>query len=77
MNDIVSMDRQEEGGHGVSGDGDRNMDDVVANFMMSPSLGQSDQNDLFENFFAISPLKSLTPSLASPDCDINDIVSDP
>ncbi|VDK39348.1 unnamed protein product [Taenia asiatica] len=77
MNGIVSMDRQEDAGRGVSGDGDRNMDDVVASFMMSPSLGQSDQNDLFENFFAISPLKSLTSSLASPDCDINDIVPDP
>ncbi|KAH9280917.1 Coiled-coil and C2 domain-containing protein 1-like [Echinococcus granulosus] len=75
INDIVSMDQQEESGRGVSGAGDRSMDDVVANFMLSPSLGQTDQNDLFENFFAVSPLKSLTPSLASPDRDINDIVS--
>ncbi|VDM30492.1 unnamed protein product [Hydatigera taeniaeformis] len=77
MNDIVSLDRQDGGDRGVSENGDRNMDDVVTNFMLSPSLGQSDQNDLFDNFFAISPLKSLTSSLASPDCDINDIVSDP
>ncbi|KAL5107753.1 Heat shock factor protein [Taenia crassiceps] len=34
MNDIVSMGRQEEGGREDSIDGDRNMDDVVANFMI-------------------------------------------
>ena len=66
MNNITRSDQEKNASRQVSRDGDTNIDDV-SNLTMFPSLGHTDQNEMFENLFAISPLKSIASNLPSPD----------
>ena len=76
INGIVPLDQEEaDGGEELSPTEGTNIDDVT-NLMLLPSLGQSEQNDMFENLFAISPLKTLTSNLSSPDRNVPDNATD-
>ena len=76
INGIEPLDQEDaEDGEELSPTEDTNIDDVT-NLMLLPSLGQSDQSEMFENLFSISPLKTLTSNLSSPDHTVPGNASD-